>query len=162
MNIHVDGPPASGVGRIKKAFKSAGVSLSDPADFRILCVKHPFDWLASFFDCVLFDLVEEDSRWSRLLLHANTSTSFSEFVEKYLKDDCTCVAKVFDSYTSDSVMRIEDFPWNVDEFLHGIGHPHSVLNFPGLATYSRCTYDELKRDVVRKECELCERFDYYG
>lgn len=135
--------------------------------FVISTVRHPYEFLCSYYlalkggatgvDCV--DVFMD---------HARTSLDVDEFISKYLRYCPGEVGIIFDRYRANSVLRLEDFPWNVIEFFESIGVQHdeawkvnSITAQNTRKGHPHIVNKDLKKQVVAAEKDICERYEYY-
>lgn len=171
--------PWSGHGQIKKDV------------FRVSMVRHPCDWLRSMFDAwqnssqnIFF---QTHMRLCRFRFHESSwigdgdnqnhfpyrefasspGSHFDEFVVRYLKRNAGEIGRIFDSYKTDTRLRLEDMPWALIELLESLGVEQDKLDrIVDLAPQSKAEtrsrwQSDLRQQVLESETEFCQNLDYY-
>lgn len=135
--------------------------------FLVSTVRHPYDWLCSYY-LALEGGATGIHCVDVLVNHAKTSLDVDEFISKYLMYCPGEVGRIFDRYRANSVLRLEDFPWNVVEFFESVGVEHDeackVSNItPQNARkgHPHIVNKDIRKQVVMVEREICERYEYY-
>lgn len=131
--------------------------------FSVSLVRHPFSWLESIYyaleggSCGVA-VVDEVSK------AAKGKPTFRAFVEALPEG---AVKKVFDRYEASTVMRLEDMPLAMLEFLESIKVPRKLrtkaIEIEPLNARTHFPFQDkgLRALVVKKEHEFCDRFNYY-
>jgi len=157
-----------------KAFALAGLGVgfkasvhlphaSSPAQARVMTVRHPCDWLRSYYAEIhrAYLGIPAVDRFFYL-----PDMSFDEFIRQYLKDIPGGVGAMFVEYGADVCLRIEDAPWCLFEFLESMGVPaaarKSFLSLGPVNVNRRLPrWNPALRDrVVEAERECLQNFDY--
>ena len=132
---------------------------------RVGCVRHPCDWLASYWASInpaLIGLPEVDA-------FQGDVSNFDLFVRRYLDERPGTVGKMMTSYNADSYLRIEDLPMAFVEMIDSLGMPRCMAercigNRPINPTplNKRPVWNRQLRDaVIRAEVHFLERFEYW-
>ncbi len=87
------------------------------AVLRISMVRHPVDWLISYYTAIFPGSTGIEEVDALLTLPGQ---DFDEFAYHYLERMPGHVNEVFDRYRSNTNLRIEDAPWNVIEMFESI------------------------------------------
>lgn len=132
---------------------------------RIMFVRHPADWLASYFGAIQGGSVTVPcvDKFRQLPTHY-----FDDFIRAYLKTMPGEVGRMYNQYNADIAMRIEDLPWTLLNFLESIGVPANQArkckdldrqntNKRVLPRYTPSLLDR----VIEAEQETLDRYDYY-
>ncbi len=135
-------------------------------NFVTTTVRHPFDWawlVYQYFSQWRGKISGHDAI-DHYVTRAYQMT-FRDFVEASGEGE---IGSIFDSYRANRVMRAEDMPWCAVEFFDMVlsntrtmdytWHltPISVINTAVIPKR-----DELRRIIVEKEQEFCDRYNYY-
>lgn len=132
--------------------------------FRVTLVRHPCDWLASYFEAIRQKMLDVDClvSWGQL-----DHTSFDGFIRSYLNEMPGAVGRLYAIYKADSYLRIEDMPWAFIELMEMIDVPYErrrrivsigKRNASGsLPLWNR----RLRELVLEAESKPCCDFDYY-
>lgn len=148
--------------------------------YALSIVRHPFDWLSEFYQ----RRPQKASRNKHIYELRCVTTrvrSFTNFIEVCAKNK-GCVANVFDAYKTTSVIRYEDIPWAVVEFLQTLGFSeeqskavlkeylpfqltiNDSVEEPQAFYEEKLSSSELKRLrslITNSERDYCERYNYY-
>jgi hypothetical protein len=139
--------------------KRTGANLNK---LRVSMVRHPCAWLMSCYDGLKAD--EISSNRVGVVSEFNRQ-SFETFVQDFLLCDPGVIERLFDEYQSDTVMRLEDQPWAIVEFLMSLKIERHVAWKVSQCPKPKPKYykwsHQLFRLVVNAEKVLCERFNYY-
>ncbi len=140
----------------------ASVHIPDERDsvFKIAMVRHPCDWLASYFNVIKGGIIGVKS----VDLFSQMSTDwvyFDEFVENYLNKASGCVGRMFLSYNANTYLRIEDTPRCFFELCDTfcIKHPE-MPDRPNAKLRDFCWDESLYQSVVEAESEFIDKFNY--
>lgn len=130
--------------------------------FRIGLVRHPVDWLRAVWN---------DGHACKMtgLEKARRRLPFPAFLQEYLTAAPGIVGRTYRCYEADSVIRVEDCPAALHEFLRSLGAPWAFLvgrhHFIGpLCVYSFGNADlplALRREVCEAERWVLEQYDYW-
>lgn len=166
--------PRTGAGWFMKACETAGFQ-ADSGDvhqpqqhtgFSVSLVRNPYDWLVSLHLCCKGRHVS--NRLIRELLRlADRYADTHDFIQAYLTYCPGEVTRAFDSYPVSTVLRMEDFPWAVTDFLQPFGVPAITLwkieQEPAIncrqGIYHLPNFN-LRSMVMRADKEFCERYNY--
>lgn len=127
-------------------------------ELRVTTVRHPLNWLASYYreihpGSIGVPVVDQ--------FHKELSTdSFSQFVRDYLDKTPGQVGRVFDAYSADICLRVEDFPFNVIELLRSLGIPYSQAmkaRIPAKNTAKRKSQPAIWNPALLEAVAVCER-----
>lgn len=138
----------------------------DCTDYSVSLIRHPYDWLESYYyalDGGLIGVPEVDE----FALIQRRSHSFEQFVREYLDKAPGQVWRAFASYPTTTVLRLEDFPWNVAEFLQSLYHcPGISQQLRGYGPQNNrktrpAVNKDLRREVIKAEDFLCDFYEYW-
>jgi len=168
-------PPRTATTWIKHAADRAGLKGGgrvhdphdgDPSRIRLSTVRHPVDWLRSYYQSIWpgqiqIDLVDD------LRKTCTGAESFDDFVRKYLAR-CWTVGGMFGRYGADVVVRVEDLPWAFVNFLEPLTSRTRLLEQVLLVPSANMTRAEkqvawnpsLRDRVIEKELDMIERYEY--
>lgn len=140
-----------------------------PGLYRISTVRCPPEWLESIFltSACYSPLRKEDTHRVReiRLLAKKHRLSFTNFLTAYLEDPHMFVGRVFRDYAADTCMRVEDLPWAAKEIFAQFGSnvelPQPINVRHGKTEALSQIPREMRRDIIRKEREFCELYEYY-
>ncbi len=156
-----------GLGDAQKAELHIPPPLTNWSGFLVSTVRHPYEFLCSYY-LSLKGGATGVACVDVLMDHARTSLDADEFVSKYLKHCPGEVGKIFDRYRANSVLRLEDFPWNIIEFFETIGVQHneawkisSMTPQNARKGHPHIVNKDLRKQVVIAEKDICERYEYY-
>ncbi len=160
---------AAAIAGLGEAFKA---KLHDPfparaqrlASLRVSLVRHPCDWLASYWASIHPGRVgvrEVDALPVAM-------ASFDSFIKAYLRSMPGQVGRIFASYNADTYLRLEDMPWAAVELFETIGVQRGQTALVEKLDPQNVTRQELRphwdaklrRRVLEAEQEMCERYDY--
>jgi hypothetical protein len=132
---------------------------------RLACVRHPCDWLASYYVMINPGHVNVP----QVDQFRSTEKTFDEFVRRYLDEFPGAVGRMLTSYNAESYLRIEDLPSAFVEFLEPLGvarwlrerclecGPDNITHPAKRPRWNK----QLKDAVVRAEVQFLERFEYW-
>lgn len=172
------GPPRCASTWCLKVFADAGLGVGSKAKVHIppepsqmaldvSTVRNPIDWLCSYWNALrgghtgvlVVDFLMSPAR------RAQTVVQFLEF---YLEEQPGAVGRIHRAYAADTVLRIEDFPWAMQEFLESVGIPskwaRDAVSLPPQNVYNgeACGVGKrLRRRIVAAEAEFCETYEYW-
>lgn len=132
---------------------------------RVSCVRHPCDWLASYYAMINPGHVNVPT----VDAFRTNEKTFDEFIRRYLDEMPGAVGRMFASYNADSCMRVEDLPAAFCELLESLGVPRKlrercIETGPDNITHpdKRPKWNkQLKDAVIRAEVQFLERFEYW-
>ena len=141
-----------------------------PAEFgkeklSVTMCRHPYDWLVSYYLALQGGATGIAVVDSRFLSLARMSGTVERFVKLYLRRQSGEVGAMFDEYKANTVLRVEDLPWNVIELLSSIGKESDTAKWlPAQNAFTGIPPQpnrKLRQAVVAAEREFCERYEYY-
>jgi len=97
--------------------QKATLHIPPPADwngFVVSMIRHPYDWLASFFLSLRGGSVGVEC--VDVFAFARYHDSPESFIQRYLENIPGEVGKMFDTYRANAVIRLEDLPYAGEEF----------------------------------------------
>lgn len=169
-------PPFCGGNRFMDHCADIGVelicrgSLFDPPDnedrdrLYLSFVRHPYTWLKEFFinaQLGVGSLFEPE-----LTALAVKHNSLAGFI-RYCASKENVVYSIFVKYRADSVLRLEDYPWNIAEVFESLDIPETTIKTLPLkesAGISNAVFvkDEqvLRKLVVNSERAFCSAYNY--
>ena len=129
-------------------------------------VRHPYDWLVSYYYGLLGGSVgvTEVDEMAPLF---RQSRDFWAFGRRYIRKMPGTISKMFEAYWPTNVMRVEDLPWAAVELFEMLGIKKRLLkdvprirpaNFTKRSPY--VDFPRLRKAVVKAEKEFCDRYDY--
>ena len=129
---------------------------------RLTIVRHPCDWLASYFlnvypACLCVPCVD--------IFRLLPGMTFDCFVAGYLKKHKGAIGDMFAAYNATDYIRLEDVPVAADTFIHSIGiKTQKIQGTPIAANTSRTMkplWDRsLWQDVMESEKEYVQKYGY--
>ena len=177
--IHYDNfqyatPPQTASEFVVRCFDLCGLSrgqaLSDvkypPSDswdgYVLSTVRHPYYWLHSFWH--QSDIVHGIADLDELTRIARIHFSANSFIVDVAERFKGFVGSIYESYKSDTILRVEDFPYNLLSFMHMMELPGaSSIQLSALNDYKRSYVpvdERVKKLIVVAEYDFCERYDY--
>jgi len=132
---------------------------------RVACVRHPCDWLASYYAMINpghVDVPAVDA-FRRVCL------DFDSYVRWYLETMPGAVGEALTSYNADSYLRLEDLPAAFIELLESLGvsrrarerclglGPDNITHPSKKPKWNK----QLRNAVIRAEVQFLERFEYW-
>lgn len=150
------GVPRTATAWIKRSCLTAGLKArgnvhsphsEDDPKIKLSTVRHPVDWMASW--------------WSTF----GRDRLFDDFVRVRLASGKT-VGSMFDACKADVVIRVEDLPWAFVEFLQSLGLSgrdcEACLKIPRInPSHRRPTWNpDLLKRVIESESGMMEKYDY--
>ncbi len=162
-------PPRTGTGWFARAAYLAGFDKEDHTQahspfvngnpsFRVSLVRHPCNYLSSCYA----------SQWGIFKFVSFVhKESFNDFVRRYLLHHSKCIGQLFNQYTADTVMRLEDMPWAFIEFIGSLmpkkPRRDSISKLEKMNVSSELPkWDPgLRRLVIEAEKEICDKYEYY-
>src|SRR5690606_83320 len=108
-------------------------------DFVITTVRHPYRWLVSYYLALKGGVIGVKAV-DVFAKHCREASSLEGFIRRYLNEIPGAVGLMFDAYEASSVLRIEDLPFCLTEFL-------SLLNCPW----------EVRREIEQLSRQNCCR-----
>ncbi len=135
--------------------------------YLVSLVRHPYDFLCSYYlslkggatgvYCV-----------DVLCNYARTANDVDEFIALYLRYCPGEVGRIFNRYRATTVLRLEDFSWNVIEFFESLGIKYSIAMRVNDITPQNVRKGLVhienksqKKQVVFAERDICDRYEYY-
>lgn len=131
---------------------------------RVSLVRHPCTWLRSYYGEIHPSILHVDCVDTFRKL---PSSSFDDFVRKYLRRMPGGVDRMYSGYRADTVLRMEDYPWNVIDLLESVGIPkekrESCLRLPIVNASGKLPYwkPALRERVLEAERRLLDRYEYH-
>ncbi len=154
-----------------KKVEFGGIYSNFPKDrngtlLRVSMVRHPCDWLSACYQ--LLNNVQQTEHHPECLFSFMLWTggikeaTLNDFIIAYLQHMPGHVSKLMLGYQADSYIPIEEMPWAMVEFLEMMGY-RRPNTFPPTTTLQLIPTmdDDLRRQVVNAEREMCDAFDYY-
>lgn len=133
--------------------------------FRLSIVRHPLSWLRAYWHHSELHpervhVPEVDIFYD---LRDKAGGRFLRFVDLYLQENSGGVGRMFDAYRSDSIIRCEDFPWCVIEFLQSLGvrDTRFVERMKPVDCCDMLRDRDLVRAVREAERDFCDRAEYF-
>ena len=172
-------PPRTATTWVRKATMEAGilrnadrVKVHVPHEdrpssvLRIACVRHPCDWLRSYYTSVYPGKVGVEC--VDVFRPAAGAKDFDEFVRYVLSLGPGAVGGMFRAYNADVILRVEDLPWAFVEFLESLAVPRKLrerclsLNRqnPTKPELFPTWHPSLKARVLQSEAEMVDRYEY--
>jgi hypothetical protein len=140
-----------------------------PADYKGLVlstVRNPYDWLVSYYLHSPRGLVGINGPSDWVAAMKADSRSIEHFISRCINKP-GCVGAVFDSYQANTIIRLEDYPWAVMDFLEpSVSRDmrmFSIAKTPVLNARIGQPYPpnpELRAMVMRSENDFCQRYNY--
>lgn len=130
---------------------------------RVSCVRHPVDWLRSYF-CEIYPgsvgvpVIDQ--------LTSVYAANFGEFIYGVCRDFPGVIGEIFDSYTADSVFRLEDQPHATVEFFGQLGVDSALtekcrqMNAQNPGKGWADVTPVMRGRIYEAERDLYERYDY--
>lgn len=135
-------------------------------ELRVTTVRHPLNWLASYYREIHSGSIGVPvvDRFAKEI----QADSFSAFVRDYLDKTPGQVGRIFDSYSANICLRVEDFPHNLIELLRSLGIPYAQAvkaHIPAKNTAKQKSRlaiwnPALLTAVAESERDTMERFGY--
>jgi len=129
---------------------------------KVSLVCHPYRWLHRIY------IASQDGSLNKndFLLPLDFHQSFSDFVGDYLTHHSGLITELFSIYEADTVFRLEDMPWALEEWLECIGTASDMMRSFRMVNnselHTNAPSDQLMRmSVVRSEWDFCERYEYF-
>jgi len=124
---------------------------------RVSCVMHPCDWIReAFVSGSIFQYMDYPTK------------DFDLFITWILQVHRGIVGGIFSKYEADTVLRVEDFPWNMIELMDSIGYDKSLIDhLRKVPSYeSRCRNlppwsEWMLREFKEAEKEVRDTYDYF-
>lgn len=135
----------------------------DSPTLKITHVRHPCDWLASYFQIIHGSYLDVPSVDAFRFLDFG---SFSLFIKSYLRMMPGAVGRMFKTYRATSYIRLEDEPFGLLDLLRSCEIRVETTKIKTLApanrsrTYSPIWEKHLRDAVMKAESEFVEEFDY--
>jgi len=143
----------------------------DARKLKVSLVRHPFNWLISYFAAIQgghtgIDCVDR-------LASLDFSGTFVDFIRSYLEKTPGALTNIARTYNADSYLRTEDLPWPFMELVEAAGISEQKArravalgrqnpNKKSAAIRLAVTYPiHLYRDVMNAEKELTMWFEYH-
>lgn len=134
--------------------------------FSVTLVREPLDWLCSYYWALKGGSIN-NPMVDQLCMLARESATVEIFINRYLQEQPGTVSQIFNSYQASTVMKIEDFPWNVLLFFGSIGYQKNHATVVDLGAVNRTKLKgmlpnrvDYLRQVRKAEEEFCERMEY--
>lgn len=129
--------------------------------WRVTLVRHPCDWLAIFYA----EIIGLGSSANKILpWGALPRGSFSKFVGSCLGSWPGEVGELYNRYRAETVLRIEDCPHALVEFLESVGVPKAmrdrVKSFKPKLPWMPNWPKRLRQAMLEVEREACEAYEY--
>lgn len=174
-DFHFASPPRTGTTWFLRACFYAGWGAQHKAnvhiphtpgsELKITLVRHPCDWLASYFTRIHRGCIHVTSvdRFAKLPVG-----DFDKFVRAYLQRMPGAIGEMFTDYNATSYMRIEDMPHAFIELCMSLNvHPSQYGMVYALKPVNDTATDKLPiwrrslyEHVMDAEREMMEHFDY--
>lgn len=135
----------------------------DSPTLKITHVRHPCDWLASYFQTIQGGYLDVPCVDAFRFLDF---TTFSLFIKSYLKTMPGAVGRMFTAYRAASYIRLEDEPFGLLSLLRSCEIKGDETKIRVLAPANRARkhlpiWEKHLRDAVMEaEKEFVEEFDY--
>jgi len=174
--------PRTGTAYMVDAFERAGLGNQTrakvhepfPSDYKgytVSMVRHPYDWLVSYYYEIpgaMINIAPIDNLITSYQAAPNNVHDFIRAACSELGDNF--VGDIFDIYNASMYLRIEDMPRSLYEFLDTIdvvppfGISGAVQDRKNINKFSRFhdVDEDVRRLVVERNLDFCERFEYYG
>lgn len=130
---------------------------------KVSMVRHPYDWLASYYAAIKLGHVGVPSVDRFQTLSCGT---FKVFIESYLREMPGAVGDVFTSYGADVYLKLEELPWCFIELLETIGiSKQRSIRCKDITRQNWCESlpkidTKLRRYVLRAEQMMVQQFEY--
>lgn len=159
---------SAGLGECSKAYAHTPWPRgTQDARLRVSMVRHPCDWLASYFTSIYPGsvIVAEVDEFKKQIPAAK---NFNDFLNQYLEKMPGAVGRVFAAYEADAFIKVADLPYALDEFLESVGvkraarinatelPPQNVSSFMSLPRFTK----EQRKAVLEAEAEFVEKFEF--
>lgn len=135
---------------------------------RVSMVRHPADWLASYYRTVQGGHVGVGAV-DVFMGMAKESKCLNDFLKRYVAEKPGYVGYMFDAYNADTIIRLEDLPWAMQSVLEGAGVKRSLaiksirLSPQNVSTgLVSIMHPDLRRKVVEVDSEFCEEYGYWA
>lgn len=131
--------------------------------FSLSLVRHPADWLVSYFESLQGGKIGVPAV-DALANHYKLNDVRSS-IRSFLETEPDKLTQVFDAYRADTVLKMEDYPWNAIEFFQSIGCKNA-LDLRGLDKQNGRKHKttiprSLLGAILEHEPELSERYEYF-
>lgn len=127
---------------------------------RVSLVVHPYLWLHRIYESIS----KGELSLQEACIPISCVGSFEQFVNQYLSSHVGFLTRYYSLYEADLVLRLEDMPYALEEFLESLGTDSLMMDsFRRLRSriYSSPPNNrQLKFQVVKAEWEFCDRYDY--
>jgi hypothetical protein len=150
-----------------------GEPITPTIPFSVSIVRHPYTWLQSLYHNQPRRRYYANTHLNQLIHYASITPTFSGYA-RLVADNPGWITQAFDFYKSSMVLRLEDFPWAVLEFIESFESSESAFNlikarvsalepleqnyFPTVTTE---TADTLRGLLVSSEKDFCLRYSYW-
>lgn len=143
---------------IPEVWCGAGLSIS--------LVRHPYDWLVSWYYGLQGGAVgvPEVDVFAKLV---GETSSFWDFVRLYLRRQPGAITRMFSAYHASSILRVEDLPLAAMELFKALGKSEKVLKKIEGILPMNVTHDipyvgfpRLRRSVYKAEKGFYDRYEY--
>lgn len=138
--------------------------VTSPHQIRVTHVRHPCDWLRSYYTTVAGTYL--DVPCVDVFRNLNYD-SFHKFVKSYLRLMPGAIGAMFDNYHADTFIRLEDEPIGLVSLLKSTGCKFNRAKVLSLTTPANKSAeklpvwtDNLYRSVLEAEKTFVEAFDY--
>ncbi len=176
-NFYFAAPPRTGTTFFIKSAAECGLGeqnkakLHEPPSiiwdgYLVSLVRHPYSWLCSYFlslqggatgvHCV-----------DVLVNHARKAVDADDFIRKCLRYCPGEVGRIYTRYRASTVLKLEEFPWNVIEFFESVGVKHedawkvnNITPQNARKGHAHIVNKDLRKQVVQSEKPVCEMFEY--
>ena len=135
----------------------------DSPTLKITHVRHPCDWLASYFQTIHGGYLDvpcvDEFRFLEF-------SSFGSFIKSYLRKMPGSIGRMFKAYRATSYIRLEDEPFGLLELLKSCEIEHKATKIKTLAPANRARQHlpiwerHTWAAVLEAEHEFVEEFDY--
>ena len=137
------------------------IAEADRDDLTISLVSHPLVWLHRVYNLPVTQPMQTNEHYHRILQIARHSLSFDAFCQAIVQ----CAGIVYEAFSAikaDSVLRMEDFPWNFVELLKSFEAPAEYLKTHEFQAWPEPSpqMNDLRRQLVKSEQLFCEAYDY--
>ena len=162
--------PRSGSTWFMQAAANAGLGIGHKATvhlpdtrtdiYKISMVRHPCDWLASYFNVIKGAILGVPSvdRFAKL---SSDWVYFDHFIDNYLNHASGCVGQMFLSYSAHTYLRIEDAPHCFFDLCDTFNITKPVMPDIVNSKTRNFVWDSKQYEqVIEAELSFIEQFDY--
>jgi len=157
----------AGLGRGFKSNVHTPFTENDQESFKVSLVRHPYNWLVSYYVAIYPGVVGIDPIDQLRESHGKELPTYQDFLTNYLMHHRGTVGRIFGAYQADSYIRIEDTPWAVVELFESLGVPKLGRNrckgipIKNSSKQHHPIIGKLRQQVLLAEEEMVERFEYF-